>query len=162
MEIEFRSLSSRANKNEISALIQQCRQELMSRRAVVDRFRYAVDRASLLGPTKTVSKTEDDRARMNNTSQLHQQSTQSLQNSRRQLNDIENMGSDIMVDLRKQRDVLSHSKSALDETDQYLFDSRRVLWRMQQRTLFMKLLWCVVVIFLLLMICLIVYVKWIK
>eukprot|EP00455_Lapot_gusevi_P013779 TRINITY_DN1679_c0_g1_i9.p1 TRINITY_DN1679_c0_g1~~TRINITY_DN1679_c0_g1_i9.p1 ORF type:complete len:100 (-),score=20.47 TRINITY_DN1679_c0_g1_i9:179-478(-) len=99
---------------------------------------------------------------MNNTSQLHQQSTQSLQNSRRQLNDIENMGSDIMVDLRKQRDVLSHSKSALDETDQYLFDSRRVLWRMQQRTLFMKLLWCVVVIFLLLMICLIVYVKWIK
>jgi vesicle transport through interaction with t-SNAREs protein 1 len=94
--------------------------------------------------------------------QLQSQNVDRLQNSRRQLSDIENVGSDIMIDLRRQRDVLIHSKDNLEETDNWINSSSRVLRSMAQHTMCMSALWWLIVLFLLLIIVVIVYVKWLR
>ncbi len=94
--------------------------------------------------------------------QLQAQSTERLENSRRQLSDIENVGGDIMIDLRRQRDVLTHSKANLEETDNWIASSGRVLRSMAQQTMCMSALWWFIVLVLLAIIGIIIYVKFIR
>ncbi len=69
---------------------------------------------------------------------------------------------EVMMDLRRQREVLQHSKSNLSEMDDWIESSKKIISRMAQRTLFMSALWWLIVLLLLAVIALIVYLKFVR
>lgn len=147
-------------RTQVNDILPSMREALSRKRAALERLRERSQRDELSIGTRSAAEVQAHNLRATN--QLQAQNVERLQNSRRQLSDIENTGSEIMIDLRRQRDVLTNSKANLEETDSWVQGSSRILRSMANHTMCMSALWWVIVLFLLLIIAIIVYVKWLR
>ncbi|CAL9727926.1 t-SNARE Vti1p [Monosporozyma unispora] len=82
-----------------------------------------------------------------------------LQDAQRMANDTEQIGSQIMTDLRSQRETLEHSRAHLTQADTYLDKSVRTLRTMSRRLVANKLISYAIIAVLILLILLVLYSK---
>lgn len=82
-----------------------------------------------------------------------------LQDAQRIANDTEQIGSQIMTDLRSQRETLEHSRGHLTQADNYLDKSVRTLRTMSRRLVANRLISYAIIAVLILLILLVLYSK---
>lgn len=82
-----------------------------------------------------------------------------LQDAQRMANDTEQIGSQIMTDLRSQRETLEHSRAHLSQADTYLDKSVRTLRTMSRRLVANRVISYAIIAVLILLILLVLYSK---
>jgi vesicle transport through interaction with t-SNAREs protein 1 len=103
MEVEARTLDSKT-KSKCMQILAQFRSDLDTQKKDFERIQNDVNRDTLFSVSEGAS--ADQRARLLNTSQREARGTQQLEDARRQLVDVEQEGTGVMNDLRRQRDVI--------------------------------------------------------
>ena len=129
MELEARSNGAKGPEaKELQARAKACKSEVGALRTSLRQAAVSVPgRSELLGGS---SGDEDERARLvrmgENNARLQGQ-TSKLQAAQRVINDTEQIGENILGDLRSQREVITHATGTLQRANEGLARSRRTL-----------------------------------
>lgn len=102
---------------------------------------------------------EEQRQQLLNSHHILNKTNTRLQDAQRMATDTEQMGSQIMSDLRSQRETLEHSRMHLSQADTYLDKSVRTLRTMSRRLVANRFISYAIIAVLILLILLVLYSK---
>jgi len=134
------------NKGPASNKAKIHRAELASLKRLVKDLANSVQRTSLLGSQG--KNPPDGRQRLMDTSERLQDGTRRIDDARRVALETEEIGIDVMSDLRGQRDVILRTRNHMTEIDNNLDASRRTLTAMGRRVVTNKVILGAIVVLL--------------
>mmetsp|Transcript_36069 Transcript_36069/g.82840 ORF Transcript_36069/g.82840 Transcript_36069/m.82840 type:complete len:249 (-) Transcript_36069:51-797(-) len=137
MEFEARTLPTE-QRSVINPKMLRYRQQLQEQRKQVDSVQETHSRAILMGGDDSqggvvYGKSMQDRQRLMDSSDLMQQSTNKLRDARRQAAETEQIGADVMTDLRQQRETIMRTKRNVHEVGSNYGMAKQMLDAMTRR-----------------------------
>lgn len=146
MELESRSLAPEG-RSELDPLLRRYRSEVVKKRKAIEEAKTEAARRSLLGDNGLeMGQSMKDRERLLNCNEDVQSSTRLLDQARVQALETEQVGLDIMSDLRSQRETILRSHANIGEVGTNAGIARRILDRMGRRAAANRMMTRVVVI----------------
>ena len=142
MTLESRS-APKAETRELQAQVKTCRSELGILRSSLKQAVYTVPRCeSALGGSSgdEGGDTVDQRARLLKIGERVQEGTSKLQQAHRTALETEEIGINILGDLRAQRETITHAAGTLQRANEGLMRSKRTLATIGRRALANKLI----------------------
>lgn len=128
------------NKGPASNKAKQHRAELASLKRTVKDLENTVQRQRLLGGKDDEDRNPGGRQRLIDTSGRLQEGTRRIDEARRVALETEEIGIDVMSDLRGQRDVILRTRTHMGEIDSNLEASRKTLTTMGRRVVTNKVI----------------------
>mmetsp|Transcript_78463 Transcript_78463/g.173828 ORF Transcript_78463/g.173828 Transcript_78463/m.173828 type:complete len:235 (-) Transcript_78463:30-734(-) len=159
MEMEARTMPP-DTRSHLEKKIHGFRSDLGEQRKVVETAREAAHRRALLneGPDGTaLGKSMRDRERLVGVGEALSSSTSRLSQAQRQALETEQIGIDVMSDLRSQRDVIIRTRGNVGEIGENTSVARQLLDGMTRRAMANKFMSYAVAAFMLLMIVALIY-----
>eukprot|EP00930_Biecheleria_cincta_P051538 TRINITY_DN36729_c0_g1_i1.p1 TRINITY_DN36729_c0_g1~~TRINITY_DN36729_c0_g1_i1.p1 ORF type:complete len:223 (+),score=42.10 TRINITY_DN36729_c0_g1_i1:69-737(+) len=134
MEMEARSMppDSRAG---MQSMVRQCRSDLTGHRKAVASAKEVAERTALLSETDgtMVGKSMKDRQRLDDTHQSLKNASKELAEAKERVLESEQIGIDVMSDLRQQRETIIRSRDNVARVGQNYGFAGEMLERMQRR-----------------------------
>lgn len=143
MEMELRSVSPEV-KAQYKPQLDQYRSNIQSQKKELEGLLHSVERSHLLGGDG-LGKSLEDRHRVAGATDELQRGQKQLEDAKRLALETEDIGLDVMSDLRQQREVILRSRQNMGVVDTELGSARRILKSMGQRAMANKMLVYVVV-----------------
>lgn len=143
MEMELRSVSPEV-KAQYKPQLDQYRSNIQSQKKELEGVLHSVERSHLLGGDG-LGKSLEDRHRVAGATDELQRGQKQLEDAKRLALETEDIGLDVMSDLRQQREVILRSRQNMGVVDTELGSAGRILKSMGQRAMANKMLVYVVV-----------------
>jgi len=136
MEFEARTLPTE-QRSMVEPKMRRYRQQLGERKKAVEAAKETHSRAVLLGDDAeggtVYGKSAQDRQRLMDSNDLMQKSTDRLRDARRQAAETEQIGADVMTDLRQQRETIMRTKRNVSEVGSNYGMAKQLLETMSRR-----------------------------
>eukprot|EP01083_Nonionella_stella_P023166 64039_1 len=159
MKIEHRSLP-RQQKEQYSGHLKRYTNDLNQLRTDFSRSKNTTTREALFDRGSDVQESDmSQHASLLQSTRTAEMNTNRLHDAHRNLVDIESQGTDIMLDLRQQRETINRARTNVRSMDSILGHAKRVLGRMSRREAVMSLVWCFVVVMMVSVIAILIYFK---
>jgi len=154
INIEHRSLDSAA-KGKYSGRISQLKNDFSTLEKDYNRARFNANRTELF--SGSFNNANNDDQRLLSTSEQSRMDTEKLKGARSQLLQTEDQATDILEDLRRQREVIERTKGNLDTGHSEMSTINRIINSMTRRQLIKRISYICVIFVLIIMIALILY-----
>lgn len=157
MEMEAKTMPPEQRKDKEPRL-RMFREELAERRKALSAAKSSANRQSLLGEGEDLGpKSRRDRERLLDVDDSLRRSSSKLDEAHRQALETEQIGVDVMSDLRSQRDVIRHTQQSVSEIGDHVARAKHTLGVMGRRAMANRVLMYVAVGSLALMVILAIY-----